>query len=53
MSRTQFYALIEQAQLEHMFGEITFTFRDGKLTFIRTTRTEQASEERNDDDSRR
>ncbi len=52
MSRTEFYGLIEQAQHEHMYGEITFTFRDGVLTFIRTTRTEpatkQASEDRND-----
>jgi hypothetical protein len=48
MIKTQLYDLIEQAQRGHMFGEITFCFRDGKLTFVRTLKTEAADIVRNE-----
>ena len=48
MIRTQLYDLIEQAQRGRMFGEITFCFRDGKLTFVRTLKTEAADIVRNE-----
>ena len=39
MSKEKLYALLEAAKREHLYGEITFCFRNGVLSLIRQQKT--------------